>query len=128
MDDKIKHSRTAHPHRAFYRHLFYVQAIFAILFGILFGHFWPDLGVALKPLSDAFIKLLKMIIAPVIFLTIVGGIAGMALMSAINRFMSECRALINLTGNAVDCFVVARWENELDENLLVEKFSARRRT
>ena len=43
----------------------------------LLGHFWPTFGVALKPLGDGFIKLVKMIIAPVIFLTLVTGIAGM---------------------------------------------------
>lgn len=55
----------------------YVQVIAAILLGGLIGHVYPDTGVALKPLGDAFIRLVKMIIAPVIFLTIVTGIAGM---------------------------------------------------
>ena len=49
----------------------------AIALGALIGHFWPATGEALKPLGDAFIKLVKMIIAPVIFLTVVTGIAGM---------------------------------------------------
>ncbi|WP_296594848.1 dicarboxylate/amino acid:cation symporter [Phenylobacterium sp.] len=55
----------------------YVQVLFAITLGALIGHFWPQTGEALKPLGDAFIKLVKMIIAPVIFLTVVTGIAGM---------------------------------------------------
>ncbi len=55
----------------------YVQVLAAILLGGLIGHFWPETGVAMKPLGDAFIRLVKMIIAPVIFLTIVTGIAGM---------------------------------------------------
>lgn len=55
----------------------YAQVLAAILFGGLLGHFYPELGVAMKPLGDAFIRLVKMIIAPVIFLTIVTGIAGM---------------------------------------------------
>ncbi len=55
----------------------YVQVLAAILLGGIIGHFWPQTGEALKPLGDAFIKLVKMIIAPVIFLTIVTGIAGM---------------------------------------------------
>lgn len=59
-----------------YHHL-YVQVLVAIALGILVGHFWPETGAALKPLGDAFIKLVKMIIAPVIFLTITAGIAGM---------------------------------------------------
>ncbi len=55
----------------------YVQVLVAITLGALIGHFWPQTGEALKPLGDAFIKLVKMIIAPVIFLTVVTGIAGM---------------------------------------------------
>jgi aerobic C4-dicarboxylate transport protein len=51
--------------------------LFAILAGGLIGHFAPETGVALKPLGDAFIRLVKMVIAPVIFFTIVTGIAGM---------------------------------------------------
>jgi len=58
-------------------HQLYFQVLFAITAGVLLGHFWPDIGAAMKPLGDAFIKLVKMIIAPVIFLTIVTGIAGM---------------------------------------------------
>ena len=53
------------------------------LLGALVGHFWPDIGEALKPLGDGFIKLVKMIIAPVIFLTVVTGIAGMRELAAV---------------------------------------------
>jgi len=55
----------------------YLQVLVAIALGALIGHFWPQTGESLKPLGDAFIKLVKMIIAPVIFLTVVTGIAGM---------------------------------------------------
>ena len=55
----------------------YVQVLVAITLGALIGYLWPATGEALKPLGDAFIKLVKMIIAPVIFLTVVTGIAGM---------------------------------------------------
>ncbi len=55
----------------------YVQVLIAIVAGILLGHFRPELGAEMKPLGDGFIKLVKMIIAPVIFLTIVVGIAKM---------------------------------------------------
>jgi len=55
----------------------YVQVLIAILTGVLLGHFYPDFSVQLKPLGDGFIKLVKMMIAPVIFCTIVTGIAGM---------------------------------------------------
>ena len=68
--------------RPFYRQL-YVQVLAAIVFGALLGHFYPDIGTSLKPLGDGFIKLVKMIIAPVIFLTVAGGIAAMRDMSSV---------------------------------------------
>lgn len=55
----------------------YFQVIIAILIGVALGHFHPELGVALKPFGDGFIKLIKMIIAPLIFCSIVLGISGM---------------------------------------------------
>ena len=55
----------------------YFQVLLAIVAGALVGYVWPETGAALKPLGDAFIKLVKMIIAPVIFLTVTTGIAGM---------------------------------------------------
>ena len=70
--------------RAWYAHL-YVQVLVAISAGVLIGHFWPATGEALKPLGDGFIKLVKMIIAPVIFLTIVTGIAGMRDLGSVGR-------------------------------------------
>jgi aerobic C4-dicarboxylate transport protein len=70
--------------KPWYRHL-YLQVVVAIVLGILVGHFAPATGEALKPLGDAFIKLIKMIIAPVIFLTIVTGIAGMRDLAAVGR-------------------------------------------
>lgn len=54
----------------------YFQVIVAIILGILVGFFFPNLGEKLKPLGDAFIKLIKMVIAPIIFLTVVSGIGG----------------------------------------------------
>src|SRR6202158_372027 len=67
-----------------YKHL-YVQVLFAIACGVLLGHFWPDTGAAMKPLGDGFIKLIKMIIAPIIFCTVVTGIAGMEDMKKVGR-------------------------------------------
>jgi aerobic C4-dicarboxylate transport protein len=67
-----------------YRQL-YVQVLTAIVIGMLIGHFWPDFGASLKPLGDAFIKLVKMIIAPVIFLTVATGIAGMSDIKKVGR-------------------------------------------
>src|SRR5260221_13833304 len=67
-----------------YKHL-YVQVLFAIACGVVLGDFWPETGASMKPLGDAFIKLIKMIIAPIIFCTVVGGIAGMEDMKKIGR-------------------------------------------
>ena len=50
----------------------------AVAIGVTLGHFYPQLGADMKPLGDAFIKLIKMIIAPIIFCTVVLGIAGIA--------------------------------------------------
>ncbi|MEP9282523.1 dicarboxylate/amino acid:cation symporter [Serratia marcescens] len=63
----------------------YFQVLTAITLGILLGHFSPDLGAEMKPLGDGFVKLIKMIIAPVIFCTVVTGIAGMESMKAVGR-------------------------------------------
>jgi len=74
--------------RPFYTHL-YFQVLIAIALGALIGHFWPERGESLKPLGDAFIKLVKMIIAPVIFLTIVTGIAGMRDLGRVGRVAAK---------------------------------------
>lgn len=68
----------------FYRHL-YFQVIVAIVAGMLVGHYYPEFGASLKPFGDAFIKLVKMIIAPVIFLTVATGIAGMSDLRKVGR-------------------------------------------
>lgn len=65
--------------------ILYVQVIFAIAIGILLGHFYPSVGESLKPLGDAFINIVKMIISPVIFLTVVTGIAGMNNVGSVGR-------------------------------------------
>ncbi|WP_429499577.1 dicarboxylate/amino acid:cation symporter [Robbsia andropogonis] len=68
----------------FYKVL-YVQVLVAIVIGILLGHYSPNLAVDMKPLGDGFIKLIKMIIGPVIFCTVVTGIAGMRDMKKVGR-------------------------------------------
>lgn len=65
--------------------ILYVQVVIAIVLGVLLGQFYPQVGESMKPLGDAFIKLVKMIIAPVIFLTVVTGIAGMSNMKTVGR-------------------------------------------
>ena len=63
----------------------YAQVITAIIVGVLIGHFYPQTGEAMKPLGDGFIKLIKMIIAPIIFCTVVVGIAGMEDMKKVGK-------------------------------------------
>jgi aerobic C4-dicarboxylate transport protein len=70
--------------RPLYKSL-YFQVITAILIGVLVGHFYPHAGTAMKPLGDGFIRLIKMIIAPIIFCTVVVGIAGMEDMKKVGK-------------------------------------------
>ncbi len=77
--------------KPWYRHL-YVQVLAAIAAGVLLGHFYPQTGEAMKPIGDGFIKLVKMIIAPVIFLTIVTGIAGMRDLASVGRVAGKAFA------------------------------------
>ncbi|MBE1237962.1 dicarboxylate/amino acid:cation symporter [Phaeovibrio sulfidiphilus] len=86
MDTELPEKR-----RPFYT-LLYFYVILAIILGILLGYFFPDVGEKMKPLGDGFIKLVKMIIAPVIFLTIVTGIAGMSDLKKIGRVAGKAMA------------------------------------
>ena len=70
--------------KPFYKSL-YFQVIVAIVLGVTLGHLMPELGAKMKPLGDGFIKLVKMMIAPIIFCTIVVGIAGMEDMKKVGR-------------------------------------------
>ncbi len=74
----------AHPRRKWYRHL-YVQVLLAVLAGIVLGHFAPSVGEAMKPLGDVFLKAVKMVVAPLVFCSIVHGIASMTDLRAVGR-------------------------------------------
>src|SRR6516162_7754115 len=74
----------APPRRPWYT-ILYVQVLIAIAAGILIGHYFSNLGVALKPLGDGFISLIKMMIGPVIFCTVVHGIGSMRDLKKIGR-------------------------------------------
>jgi aerobic C4-dicarboxylate transport protein len=74
--DKVK--------RPLYKSL-YIQVLVAVSIGVLLGHFYPQIGANMKPLGDGFIKLIKMIIAPIIFCTVVIGIAGMEDMKKVGK-------------------------------------------
>ncbi|MGZ8312418.1 MAG: dicarboxylate/amino acid:cation symporter [Allosphingosinicella sp.] len=79
------------PRRPFWRTL-YFQVLVAIALGVLIGWLFPDFGKSLKPIGDAFIKLVRMIIAPVVFLTVVTGIAGMKDLKAFGRVGAKALA------------------------------------
>src|SRR6266446_8037292 len=61
------------------------QIFIGLLLGIVVGYFWPSFGVAIKPLADAFLRMIKMIIAPLLFATLVIGIAGTGDLKAMGR-------------------------------------------
>src|SRR5499433_2067002 len=74
----------AAPRKPFYTHL-YAQVLTAIVLGVLLGYFYPQLGEQMKPLGDIFIKMIKMMIAPIIFCTVVHGIASMEDLKRVGR-------------------------------------------
>ena len=75
----------ASSHRKPWYRILYVQVLIAVAIGILIGHFFPEFGKSLKPLGDGFIRLVKMIIAPIIFCTVVHGIASMSDLKKLGR-------------------------------------------
>ena len=72
------------PRKRLYASL-YQQVVVAIVIGVLVGQFFPAAGTAMKPFGDAFVKLIKMLIAPIIFCTVVVGIAGMEDMKKVGK-------------------------------------------
>jgi aerobic C4-dicarboxylate transport protein len=80
-----KSAVTGTTHGKPFYHSLYVQVLAAIAIGVALGHFYPQLGAQMKPLGDAFIKMIKMIIAPIIFCTVVHGIASMQDMKKVGR-------------------------------------------
>ncbi|ANN67745.1 dicarboxylate/amino acid:cation symporter [Bordetella bronchialis] len=81
----IEIDQAAVPRKQKFYQILYVQVIFAIIIGILLGYYKPDTAEAMRPLGDGFIKLVKLIIAPVIFLTVSTGIAGMNDLKRVGR-------------------------------------------
>ncbi|MBR8236066.1 C4-dicarboxylate transporter DctA [Burkholderia sp. AU42008] len=82
----------------------YVQVLLAMLLGIGIGHVWPAAGAMLKPLSDAFVALVKMTIAPIVFCTIVSGITSLSNGQAIGRTIVRALALFYLLTAAALAF------------------------
>jgi aerobic C4-dicarboxylate transport protein len=85
MEGLASHPVSARPARHPWYTVLYIQVLIAIALGIAIGHLYPDLGKQLKPLGDAFIGLIKMMIAPVIFCTVVHGIASMSDLKKVGR-------------------------------------------
>ena len=79
---------TLSPRMAWYSQL-YIQVIIAIIVGIVLGYYFPKTGIALKPLGDGFIQLIKMMIAPIIFCTVVHGISSMGDLKQVGRVGGE---------------------------------------
>ena len=73
------------PRKKGYRPSLYVQVLVAIALGVLIGWLQPAWGIALKPLGDGFVKLIKMLIGPIVFTTVVVGIAGMKDLKKVGR-------------------------------------------
>jgi Na+/H+-dicarboxylate symporter len=80
---------------AFYKSL-YFQVLIAVTAGVVVGHYWPDFGSSLKPLGDAFIKFVKMMIAPIVFCTIALGIAKMSNMKEVGKTLVKAMGLFYL--------------------------------
>src|SRR5215475_6365804 len=81
----------AHGRQPIYKSL-YVQVLAGIALGVVFGFLAPEKAAAMKPLGDGFIKLVKMLIAPIVFTTVVVGIAHMGAMKDVGRI--GLRALV----------------------------------
>jgi len=73
--------------------LLYVQVLAGLILGIAVGHYWPEFGAALKPLGDGFVKLVKMMIAPVVFCTIVSGITSLGDSKEIGKTLLKAMGL-----------------------------------
>lgn len=121
------------PRSPWWRSL-YAQVLAAIFVGGALGHFAPELAVQLKPLGDAFIKLVKMVIGPVIFLTVAGGIAGMSALGqlgsttgkamlyfiTVSTFAMSSRVIIwNVLGK-VGCSLILEFEPKMDYTRLLQ--------
>src|SRR4029453_1958730 len=81
--------------KPFYQVL-YVQVLIGLVLGVTIGHFWPEFGAALKPFGDGFVKLVKMMIAPIVFCTIVSGINSISDSREIGRTLVKSMALFYL--------------------------------
>jgi aerobic C4-dicarboxylate transport protein len=104
-----------------YKDLFF-QVIIAIILGVLVGYIWPETGAKMKPLGDAFINLIKMLIAPIIFCTIVSGVAGMRSMKHVGRVGAKallCFEIITTLALVIGLILVKFWHPGSDVHIEV---------
>jgi hypothetical protein len=114
------HGASAAPRKPWYTVL-YIQVLIAIALGVAVGHFYPQTGNALKPLGDAFINLIKMMIAPVIFCTVVHGISSMGDLKKIGRVGIKTLFYFEIVSTVRQC---AKMTNNY-ENFLAASLSRR---
>ena len=113
--------------RPIHHHL-YVQVLIAIAFGVLIGHFFPATGASLKPLGDMFIAAIKMVIGPIIFCTVVHGIAGMQDMKKVGRVGLKALVYFEVTTTfalVIGLLVVNIWQPGVGMNVDVKTIDTR---
>jgi aerobic C4-dicarboxylate transport protein len=118
MASTVAAAKPAHA-GPWWKHL-YVQVLTAIAIGILLGHFYPQTGEAMKPLGDAFIKMIKMVIAPIIFFTVVHGIASMDDMKKVGRVGLKALLYFELVTTAaliIGLIVINLWKPGVGMNI-----------
>ena len=109
-------------------HHLYVQVLIAIVLGILIGHFFPATGASLKPLGDMFIAAIKMVIGPIIFCTVVHGIAGMQDMKKVGRVGLKALVYFEVTTTlalVIGLLVVNVWQPGVGMNVDVSTIDPR---
>ena len=105
-------SRQPALRRAWYRQL-WVQVLVAMAVGVVVGHFYPEAGQRMQPLGDGFIKLIRMLIAPIVFCTVVLGIAKMGDMSKVGKVAIKARIyfeLMTTVALAIAMVIVNLWQ------------------
>ena len=98
--------------RAWYRQL-WVQVLVAMAVGVVVGHFYPEAGQRMQPLGDGFIKLIRMLIAPIVFCTVVLGIAKMGDMSKVGKVAIKALIyfeLMTTVALAIAMVIVNLWQ------------------
>src|SRR5438093_12477340 len=83
------------------------QIFIGLLIGIVVGYLWPSFGVAVKPLADAFLRMIKMIIAPLLFATLVVGIAGTGDLKSVGRIGVKAIVYFEVATTVALCLCLA---------------------